>query len=309
MLSSNFMIKQGWPSDLGETSAFLQHNLIYDTLPTSLLEEKLTADPFADPDLCFTSYENWNITGFIFCVRRSVRGKEYGYIKLMAVEKQARRNKTGTKLFREAEKELIRKGAKIIRWGDSPFNYFMPGIDPRYTAAYCFATKMGFRKFDEAINMFVDLKSSSWETMKEEERLAKLDIQVRRALHDDWDGIDELLSNEWDLWKHEVNVAMRDNPPSVHIALKNNKTLAFSVHNGNNRGTGWFGPMGTHPDLRGTGIGAVLLKRCLSDMRKQGHQYATIPWVGPVSFYAHHVGAVIERVFWRMEKFVEEHPE
>ncbi|MFW5767025.1 MAG: GNAT family N-acetyltransferase [Bacteroidota bacterium] len=305
MSSFNFMIKQGWPSDLGETAKFLQHSLIYDTLPTSLLEEKLTGDPYADPDLCFTAYENWMITGFIFCVRRTIRNREYGYIKLMAVEKQARRKNMGTKLYQEAEKELVRKGAKIIRWGDSPFNYFMPGIDPRYTAAFCFAEKMGFKKFDEAINMFVDLKSRNWETAGEEEKLAKLDIEVRRATYDDMEGIDQLLSTEWDLWKHEVSVAMKDNPPSVHIALKKGSILAFSAHNGNNRGTGWFGPMGTHPNMRGSGIGTVLLKRCLEDMKKQGHHYATIPWVEPVAFYSHFAGAVIDRVFWRMEKLIE----
>jgi GNAT superfamily N-acetyltransferase len=33
---------------------------------------------------------------------------------------------------------------------------------------------------------------------------------------------------------------------------------------------GWFGPMGTHPDLRGLGIGSILLKRCLKDMKRNG---------------------------------------
>jgi len=62
---------------------------------------------------------------------------------------------------------------------------------------------------------------------------------------------------------------MTDNPPSVHIALNNGNLRAFSVHNGNNKEAGWFGPMGTHPDIRGIGVGKVLLKRRLLDMLNQ----------------------------------------
>ena len=76
----------------------------------------------------------------------------------------------------------------------------------------------------------------------------------------------------------------------------------MSDHNTNNFGTGWFGPMGTHPDLRGMGIGEILLKRCLQDMKEEGLEYSTIPWVAPIAFYSHYCYAMIERVFWRFEK-------
>ena len=85
--------------------------------------------------------------------------------------------------------------------------------------------------------------------------------------------------------------------------------LGFSAYDANNigasaTGTGWFGPMGTAAAARGRGVGAVLLKRCLADMAAQGHAVSTIPWVAPVGFYAHHVGAHISRVFYRYEKRV-----
>jgi len=51
-----------------------------------------------------------------------------------------------------------------------------------------------------------------------------------------------------------------------------------------------------------SGIGAVLLKRCLNDIQAQGLERAIIPWVGPVDFYARHVGAVVHRRFHRMVK-------
>ena len=302
MDTQQITLVQGWPASLEEMAAFLDRNMDYDSMNAALLEEKLYLDPHADPELCFTAMHGSQIAGFIYCVRRSIRGQEQGYVKLMAVEKTLRRKKIGTLLYEKGEQLLIEKGATHIRWYDVPLNYFMPGIDPRYTEAWCFALKHGFKQTGEAINMRTDLNAMSWDTREEEARLMEKGIEVRRAESSDLDALKMLLSEEWQLWNNEVEMAMKDTPPSVHIALKEGRVLAFSVHNGNNKGTGWFGPMGTHPDLRGHGVGNILLKRCLEDMRLQGQDTAVIPWVGPVAFYCHYTRSVIERVFWRMEK-------
>ncbi len=302
MDTSKIFIKRGWPQDLEKMARFLDRNWEYDSMNAALLEEKLFMDPFADPELCFTAFAADEPVGFLFCVRRSIRGDEYGYVKLMAVDKTHRRNKLGSRMYEMAEQSLVEKGAEIIRWYDVPLNYFMPGLDPRYTEAFCFAEKHGFQQFGEAVNMQVDLDGMDWSTRGEEEALLKKGVEVRRATKNDVAAIKELLSSEWQLWNHEVDMAMKDNPPSVHIAFRDKKLRAFSVHNGNNKGTGWFGPMGTHADMRGMGVGSILLKRCLKDMHLQGYRTATIPWVAPVAFYAHYVKAKIERVFWRMEK-------
>ncbi len=295
---------RGWPADIAKMAAFLDRNLDFDKVDAALLKEKLFDDPMADPDLCLTAFAGEEVVGFLYGVRRSIRGQEFGYIKLMAVEKSQRRRKIGSMLYEEAEKLLLKNGATHIRWYDVPLNYLMPGIDPRYTPAYCFALKHGFKQFGESINMICDLEDKDFVTQSEEKVLADKGVEVRRAEVADRPAISELLDTEWALWNNEVNMAMKDDPPSVHIALKNGKVLAFSVHNGNNKGTGWFGPMGTHSDLRGLGIGTILLKRCLKDMQAQGHKKAIIPWVAPVAFYSHYVDARVERVFWRMEKVV-----
>ncbi|MFO7874644.1 MAG: GNAT family N-acetyltransferase [Bacteroidales bacterium] len=298
-------LQQGWPDSLEETAAFLDRNWAYDSIWPDLLAEKLTGDPCADPELCLTAFAGDKMAGFIFCVRRTIRGQEFGYVKLMAVEQTWRRQKIGTRLYAEAEKRLMEKGAEVLRWYDVPMNYFMPGIDPRYTPAYCFALKQGYSCFGEAINMLCDLDGKDFSTKAAEIDLEAKGVEVRRASQKDQQAILQLLSVEWALWNNEVRMAMCDDPPSVHIAIQNEEVKAFSVHNGNNKGTGWFGPMGTHPDLRGFGMGTVLLKRCLKDMQAQGHRQAIIPWVAPIAFYSHFVDAHIDRVFWRMEKEIQ----
>jgi len=56
---------------------------------------------------------------------------------------------------------------------------------------------------------------------------------------------------------------------------------------------GFFGPTGVLPELRGKGIGAALLLRCLESMREMGYAYAVIGGVGPASFYEKVCGAFL----------------
>jgi mycothiol synthase len=305
-MDNQVVIKQGWPLDLSEISDLLNSSCPFDTITPALLYEKLLQDPEADPDLCLTAYLDDVPVGFLFGVMRNIRGELTGYIKLLAVSSTHRRKKIGSQLYKKAETLLKGKGATIMRIYDVPLNYFMPGIDPRYTEAVCFAFSHGFKRVGDAINMIVDLNAMDWSTDAEEQALLKKNVQVRRATAEDLPLIRQLLEAEWQLWNFEVDMAMSDDPPSVHIAFIDGNLRAFSVHNGNNKGTGWFGPMGTHPDMRGMGVGSILLKRCLEDMRLQGHQQAIIPWVGPIAFYSHYAAARINRVFWRMEKELED---
>ena len=99
--------------------------------------------------------------------------------------------------------------------------------------------------------------------------------------------------------------SFNQNPIAVHIALQNNHIIAFSGYHGNNIGSGWFGPMGTTSAARGKGIGGILLKRCLKDLRNLGYKKSIIPWVGPIGFYFKEVGAEVERVFWNYRKEIE----
>ena len=56
---------------------------------------------------------------------------------------------------------------------------------------------------------------------------------------------------------------------------------------------GFFGPAGVREDLRGQGLGAALLLRCLHSMREMGYAYAVIGGVGPAEFYEKVCGAFV----------------
>jgi GNAT superfamily N-acetyltransferase len=185
---------------------------------------------------------------------------------------------------------------------DVPLNYFMPGVDPRYTEGIIFLLKSGFDKVAEHVNMNVDLISQDLKTDTEEKKLAKEGIIIRRATPEDKEIIFKFSDAYWQLWNHEISQTYNNNPITLHIAIDKDRVAAFSAHSGNNIGLPWFGPMGTDPEYRGKMLGEILLKRCLADQKNMGFRYSIIPWVGPIGFYLKAVDAHISRVFWAFKK-------
>ena len=293
-------------NDFEQVLELLQNNMEYDSISAEILKEKLYGDPDWNPESTFITEKQGHIVGFMQGVFRDVRGMRYGYIKLMAVEKICRKQGIAKSMYLQLEKYFIANNVDAVRIYDVPLNYFMPGIDPRYTAAVCFAERTGFLRNGDTSNLDVELQNQDWSVAAKIKKLREQNIEVSRATDADRAEITELLGKDWQLWQYEVDRAFKSNPPSIHIARLNGKIRAFSAHNGNNKGTGWFGPMLTHDDMRGKGIGGVLLKLCLQDMKEEGLEKSIIPWVGPIPFYAHHANAKVARLFWRYEKKLKE---
>jgi GNAT superfamily N-acetyltransferase len=297
-------IRKYMDRDFHEILQLLKDSMEYDDWTENLLNEKLYMDPEWKADHCFIAVDDGQISGFLQGVFRTVREEDVAYIKLFAVDRKSRRKGIGTLLLKSFEDMIVQMGINKLRVFDVPLNYHMPGVDPRYTAAVCFLEKNGFKRSGETINMEVDLEARNWEVSAKMDGLKQKDILFSRIEPEEWNELMVLISNEWKLWAYELQMAFKMDPPAIFVAKHQGRIKAFSAYDGNNQGTGWFGPMGTHPDLRGKGAGSVLLYLCLADMKKQGHKKSTIPWVGPVSFYSHYAAARISRIFWRYEKIL-----
>lgn len=296
-------IRQYHDKDFDKVLALCQNTYKFDSFTKELLHEKIYEDPFFNSESIWVAEEGTTIVGFLMgTCRMDIRGVNYGYVKLMAVSEIHQRKGIARKMYEFLENELRLRKVDVMRLGDVPMNYFMPGIDPRYTPALCFAMRLGFNRFMDTSNLVVNLSDREWSDEKKIIALKLDDIEVCRATIEDKDELMEFVAEEWKLWQFELTMAYKSDPIAIHVAKLKGKIKAFSAHSANNKGLPWFGPMGTHPDLRGKGMGKVLLYRCLEDLKVLGYKTAIIPWVGPIDFYSHHAGAVVERVFWRYEK-------
>jgi mycothiol synthase len=281
----------------------------------ALCVESLPLDPDAadltrilrvsrDPQVALVSEAAGKVTG-IACgaVRRTSDAGVLGHVDLLAVAPLARGTGTGTRLLGAVEEELRSGSATQIWLGQGPPVWLWPGVDPRYTAMICLAERAGYQRCGEEVNMSVDLGTAALGTDDDERRLAAAGITVRRAAPAETARVAAWLRQvPWpdSSWSAEAELAFAHDPPGCHVAAREGAYLAFACH-GCNRRT-WFGPMGTLDSERRRGIGTVLLRRCLADLRAAGHGSAQIAWTGPVGFYARAVGARIDRVFWCYQK-------
>ncbi|MFJ6166062.1 GNAT family N-acetyltransferase [Micromonospora orduensis] len=224
-----------------------------------------------------------------------------GHVDLVAVLPDQRRRGVGRALLARAEAVFAERGVTEVLLAGNPPYYAWPGIDVRYTPAVCAALALGYRQDRTAWNMTADLSYDASPALRSteaaERRLAERGITVRRAEPADLEALTAFARATFGgAWDGEVAGSVGRAGAGCHLAERDGELLGFAAY-GSSRPS-WFGPMGTAPAAEGSGIGGVLLRRCLRDQRSEGLDRAQIGWVGPVPFYSGSAGARIERVFF-----------
>ncbi|MEP0841679.1 MAG: GNAT family N-acetyltransferase [Phycisphaerae bacterium] len=288
-------------NDLPELLDLCSAALPLDTFSLGLLERTLFADPRCDPRLMLGARRDGRLVGVAVGVNRlTLDGQRRGWIKLWAVAAEARGEGLGRRLLRELESRLREAAPVSIDTAGAPY-YFWPGPDVRYTPACCLLEAEGYAYDRCNVNMAVDLASRSFITTADEERLATQGFAFHRADGASLPMVLDFIRQEWPVWADETYIAMSSVPPAVFYATHEGRVIAFAAYDAA-MFPGTFGPTGTDPAMRGRGVGTVLLKKCLQDMKERGYPRCEIAWVGPVAFYARQIGAVINRVFREYRK-------
>ena len=300
------LIKEINTGGIKECAKLCRQAMPKDIMPDFLFREKVFDDPDYRQDLNLIMFDEQEdaSAGLISAVIRSLGENKTGFIKLLCVPDQYRRKGIASSLYSEIEKIFIAEGVNEIRVCESVPNYFMPGIDPFYTEAVCFFESKGFVKFNDTCNLIADLLNNNFNTTEEEQQLLNAGITIKRAEGNDRSSLMELIDKYFPGWKGETEASFGNTPVSIYIAAISRKVIGFSAYENNNKGTGWFGPMGTNPEYRGKGVGSVLFKKCLQDLKDLGFSKAVIPWVGPIPFYMKYANAKVNRVFWRYKKVI-----
>ncbi|RIV37246.1 GNAT family N-acetyltransferase [Micromonospora radicis] len=248
----------------------------------------------------FGAYRAGELVGVLIGSRSAGQGRT-GHVDLVAVDPAWRRQGIGRALLTRVERALAELGAAEVLLAGNPPYYAWPGVDVRYTPAICLAVALGYRQESTAWNMTADLSYDASPALRSTEaaeaRLAGQGVTVRRAEPADLPALAEFArANFGGAWDAELAGSLGRPGAGCHLAERDGEPLGFAAY-GSSRPS-WFGPMGTAPAAAGSGIGGVLLRRCLRDQRAAGIDVAQIGWVGPVPFYSRSAGARIERVFF-----------
>ena len=269
-----------------------------------VLREKIFEDPDRDPALWLAARDGDRLVGAaVGVVRRAGPDGPTGFIQFLAVSPAFRRRGVASRLLDELEHRLFARGARRIRaFGGAP-SYLWPGVDVRYTPALCLLERRGYRIEGYESNMSVDLTRPLPVPPEEERRheLSRAGVVVRELSHRDEASLRAWLERTWGPnWTFEGLLALRRRVPTGVVAERGGRIVGFAVFDSTR--PGWFGPMGVEPGLQGGGLGIELCVRAFEAMARKGYARAEIAWAGPRCFYARKLGAVISRVFARMQK-------
>lgn len=254
---------------------------------------------------------NNNLVAFFMLVFRKPyllkKLRNIATLKFFVVNKKWRNKGIGSHIYNELLIRIKNSKYKCFRMKldvmVSMPDYWYPGLDPRQTEAFFFLKKQGLKKGKVRNNLCLDLKSVS----QEQPPIGANEIRVTRAVKEDLNNLAPLKfmpkRYRYTSWPDEIILSFQNNPITTFIARDiKNKIIGWATHSVGFPGT--FGPTGVDKKHRGKGLGGLLLKWCLWDLKQIGIEECVIRWVGENTtyFYLKSAGARICQSFWTMKK-------
>ena len=216
-------------------------------------------------------------------------GIRLGAVRLVVVHPGRQRRGIGATLVGAAESWMVGEGAVWGGFGSERPQYLFPGVDFTNVAALCLAESCGYEPVDSSFNMSIPTS-------------VRVDVpegvDVRRVIgDDDAERVLAMVGEQWPGFLDEVAPAIE--ACGVIGAFVDGDAVGFCAHSVSR--VGWIGPLGTHPDHLGRGIGSALTAAACTDLMVAGIDRAEVCQVGPVRFYAG-LGGVTTRVFRKFFK-------
>jgi mycothiol synthase len=294
--------------DLPAVGDLLIASLEHDPLTPADVRHLLFGDPGFDPSLAWVVRDGGRLVGFAAGAAPDESLQAPGGVKLCAVAPSHRRQGIATRLFDLVEDALRRRGVASCVAVNCGTNRLALGLDVRYTAALCLLWRRGYERSGTTQDMLVDFAgpaAPSLETAALEASLGAAGIVFRRALPEDRDWVTAGVERELAAsvpsrrWAYLAGLAFGPATPTIEVAAERTTGafLGFAAYDVARAGA--LGPMGVTARSRLGGVGAVLLKRCLRDLRAAGYPHGEIFAVGPIPFYAKTVGARFGRIYYQ----------
>lgn len=226
------------------------------------------------------------------------KGEERGFITLLLVRPDARRQGRGRDALHALEEALARvSGGKIRSFEITFFNpmnftWQIPGTDGHdhpnapgvdmAGGAYVFYKNCGYRDFAYQNSYHIDLADYHFpaDIQTKIAALEEKGIRVVRYDPNVHTGLPELFDNLGnELWRRDImgNLARPDGGDPVLIVDKGGRAMGFtgplSVQES---GRGFFCGIGVHTDCRGAGVGKVLFANLCDGLKGMGARFMTL---------------------------------
>jgi mycothiol synthase len=283
------MVVRGYRSE--DEAALLQTwgaALPFDPLDPRTFRRKVLLDPNFDPDWLLVAESDARPIGFCLCLirRHPTEGLGLepgrGWITAMGVHPEWRRQGVGSALLERAL-DLFR-GANRSEVLIAPYtpHYFVPGVDvDRYSEGLAFLQQRGFEVASRPLSMDANIALfdyGKWEAQEEELRERGIAIRAMRP-HETPALLGFLKAHMPEDWVRHARELLLDmtrglaDEEQITIAVRDGELLGYCQFEGEH-----FGPFGVRSDMRGQGIGSLLLAKCLLTMRRQSHHNAWLLW-------------------------------
>lgn len=279
------------PDDEATVLAVWNAALIADPINAATWRAKVLLDPNFDREGCLIAEVEGEVRGFLLSLVRRVPFFGQGYepeqawITAFGVMPAWQGSGLGSALLDTALDRLSALGRKSVALSPYVPNYFTPGADVKaYARGIEFLTKRGFETIERPISMRAELTGFRIpESIAERAAaLSEEGIEVRPATPVDIVPVLDFAQRHftWD-WHREASGIFADlftgdsRFVGMQVAMQQGKVLGYAEHRGER-----FGPFGVHPELRGRGIGRVLLAMTLSEMLKKNFHAAWFLWTG-----------------------------
>lgn len=275
--------------------------LVRDQINLKVFERKVLLDPNFEADGFKLAEKNGRLIGFSYNIVREYpflkdeveRDKDTGWIVAFAVAPEAHESDIGDRLLRASIEYHKNKGKRVILYSPYVPNYFFPGIDAEsYPHEYETLIRNGFAEVKGAEGLAMD--ASLWpefnhppKITEREERLRREGIEVKvsttKYLYPLMRFLKEHLQGDW--YRHARELLLHNRKNQVFIAVKGREVVGYCQF-WDGEGYEWympgshFGPFGVKEDMRGRGIGTVLLYKCLKAMKESGIHNAFLLWTG-----------------------------
>ena len=259
-----------------------------------ILKKRIFDDPSHRNEHGFLLFDNKKIIGCMIGVTR----REEGWLKLFGIDQTYRRQGFGKAMLKKLEALFKSEGCNQIHVLNAAPYYLTPGLDVRYTDAFCFLHSNGYQLDNYVHNMSVDLQKNDFDFSQSDKLLSSLEVTIERLAPQNHAEYLQWVSDTWGGgWAAESCNGLKNDPITTFITRDKHKAIRGFASYDVTMFRGGFGPTGVDEKLRGLGIGKALLLRCLLDMKQRGYPRCEIVLVGPISFYTHTVGAKICATF------------